>query len=69
MTGNNYTDNHADALWRTCEKVYTDGVHSGYRITLENSSVFVADLGSDHLALGMIDEFIAAGGTIIDNGA
>lgn len=69
MTGSNYTDNHANALWKTCEKVYTDGVHSGYRITLESDVVFVANLGSDHLALGMIDEFTAAGGTIIDNGA
>lgn len=69
MTGNNYTDNHSQALWKTCEKVYTDGAHSGYKITLENDVVFVAELGSTHLALGMIDEFVAAGGTIVDNGA
>ena len=54
----------------TVEKIYSilDNQHNGYRMTLENGKIWDVPLDEANTDYQAIQEWIAEGGTVIDNG-
>lgn len=51
----------------TVEKIYEDGNWSSYKMTLDNSKVWLVPLDEANTDYQAIQEWIADGGTVIDN--
>ena len=52
----------------TIEKIYADGEWSSYKMTLTNGKVWSVPLDEANTDYQAIQEWIAEGGTVIDNG-
>tara|TARA_R110002073_G_C9244692_1_gene562079 strand:+ start:544 stop:720 length:177 start_codon:yes stop_codon:yes gene_type:complete len=52
----------------TIEKIYADGEWSSYKMTLTNGKIWSVPLVADNTDYQAIQEWIADGGTVIDNG-
>jgi len=51
----------------TVEKIYSDGEWSSYKMTLSNGEVWTVPLDPANKDYQAIQEWIAAGNTVIDN--
>ena len=49
------------------EKIYADGEWSSYKMTLTNGKIWSVPLAEDNSDYQAIQEWIADGGTVIDN--
>ena len=52
----------------TVEKIYSDGEWSSYKMTLSNGEVWTVPLDPANTDYQAIQEWIAEGNTVIDNG-
>ena len=52
----------------TVEKIYFDGVFDNYKVTDENNKNYQVPLDEANKDYQKIQEWIANGGTVIDNG-
>ncbi len=50
------------------EKLYSYGDFSSYKVTYDNSKISFVPLAKDNTDYQAIQEWIADGGTVIDNG-